>query len=103
MWRYFPDFITQTNSNNWATNISSNPDTVYTQLPYISQNTFRNTFNTFVSSSCPKYDGQNSFTQVIDAGFNIFHSQCRLFDMDRLLRYLNIGALNVSQKPASIT
>lgn len=95
MWRYFPDFITQTNSNNWATSIAANPDTVYTQLPYISETTFRTALTTFNSSSCPLNDGIGGYKQVVDAGFNPFHSQCRLFDIDRLLRYLNIGYLDV--------
>lgn len=95
LWRYFPDFITQTNSNNWATSVNPQSDVRYTQLPYISPVTFTKVINDFNDKLCPKWTGQGNVNQVLDAGFNPFHSQVRLFDMDRLLRYLNLGSIDI--------
>lgn len=99
LWRYFPDFITQTNSNNWATSVNPQSENVYTQLPYITPVTFTNAINDFNDKCCPKWNGSGAVTQVIDTGFNPFHSQSRLYDMDRLLRYLNMGKIDINTTP----
>ncbi len=101
LWRYFPDFITQTNSNNWATSVNPQSETVYTQLPYITQVNFQKAINELNTKLCPKWNGSGNVTQVVDAGFNPFHSQVRLFDIDRLLRYLNMGKIDISLKPSN--
>lgn len=53
MWRYFPQFVIQTNDDNWATGIQSKSNQ-FTQHPYISSkellNTIRNA-NTYSSAS----------------------------------------------------
>lgn len=99
LWRYFPDFITQTNSNNWATSVNPQNETTYTQLPYITQVNFQKAINEFNTKVCPIWNGSGNVTQVLDAGFNPFHSQVRLFDIDRLLRYLNMGKIDITLKP----
>lgn len=101
LWRYFPDFITQTNSNNWATSVNPQSETNYTQLPYITPSAFKKTINDFNNNCCPKWNGSGSLTQILDSGFNIFHSQIRLFDMDRLLRYLNMGKIAIVANPSN--
>ena len=41
LWRYFPQFVIQTNDDNWATGIQSNSKQ-FTQHPYISSNELLN-------------------------------------------------------------
>lgn len=101
LWRYFPDFITQTNSNNWATSVNPQSNIVYTQLPYITQVNFQKAINEFNAKACPKWNGSGDTIQVVDAGFNPFHSHVRLFDIDRLMRYLNMGKIDITVNPPS--
>lgn len=97
LWRYFPDFITQTNSNNWATSVNPQSDVVYTQLPYITNNAFQKLVSDFRANLCPRWNGSGDVTNVLDCGFNPFHSQMRLFDVDRLMRYLNMGSIQITR------
>lgn len=41
LWRYFPQFVIQTNDDNWATGITSN-STKFAQHPYISSRELMN-------------------------------------------------------------
>lgn len=56
LWRYFPQFIIQTNEDNWATSIVSNA-TKFSQHPYFSNKEFYNLMlRSFVSVTSPRAD-----------------------------------------------
>ena len=85
LWRYFPQFIIQTNDDNWATGIQSKSNT-FTQHPYISSKELLNTIrlaNTYSS------DGNDpSVTKVNFSDLNKFAYS---YGALKLLEYLGYG------------
>ena len=84
MWRYFPQFVIQTNDNNWATGIQSKSNQ-FTQHPYISStellNTIRNA-NTYSTSSG---------TPIQSVVYKDINNQAFSYGALKLLEYLGYG------------
>lgn len=85
LWRYFPQFVIQTNDDNWATGIQSNSNK-FTQHPYISSKELLNTIrlaNTYSS------DGNDpSVTKINYSDVNKFAYS---YGALKLLEYLGYG------------
>lgn len=84
LWRYFPQFIIQTNDDNWATGIQSN-STKFTQHPYISSKELLNT----IKQSCNYKTG--SSTVEIDSVRVDINQQAYSYGALKLLEYLGYG------------
>lgn len=84
MWRYFPQFVIQTNDDNWATGIQSKSNQ-FTQHPYISSleliNTIRNA-NTYSSESG---------TPIQSVVYKDVNNQAFSYGALKLLEYLGYG------------
>ncbi len=84
MWRYFPQFVIQTNDDNWATGIQSKSNQ-FTQHPYISSiellNTIRNA-NTYSSESG---------TPIQSVVYKDLNNQAFSYGALKLLEYLGYG------------
>lgn len=85
LWRYFPQFVIQTNDDNWATGIQTNSNK-FTQHPYISSKELLNTIrlaNTYSS------DGNDpSVTNINYSDVNKFAYS---YGALKLLEYLGYG------------
>lgn len=85
LWRYFPQFVIQTNDDNWATGIQSNSNK-FTQHPYISS---KELLNTIRLSNVYSSDGNDpSVTKVHYSDVNKF---CYSYGALKLLEYLGYG------------
>lgn len=85
LWRYFPQFIIQTNDDNWATGIQSKSNQ-FTQHPYISSKELLNTIrlaNTYSS------DGNDS--SVTNVNFSDINKFAYSYGALKLLEYLGYG------------
>ena len=84
LWRYFPQFVIQTNDDNWATGIQSKSNQ-FTQHPYMSSlellNTIRNS-NT--------YSGDSSTSQVVPI-YKDLANRAFSYGALKLLEYLGYG------------
>lgn len=84
MWRYFPQFVIQTNDDNWATGIQSKSNQ-FTQHPYISSlellTTIRNS-NTYSSGSG---------TPIESVVYKDVNNQAFSYGALKLLEYLGYG------------
>lgn len=84
LWRYFPQFIIQTNDDNWATGIQSN-STKFTQHPYISSNELLNT----IKQACDyEYPGTGIELGSVRVDIN---DQAYSYGALKLLEYLGYG------------
>ena len=84
MWRYFPQFVIQTNDDNWATGIQSKSNQ-FTQHPYISSNELLNTIriaNTYSTSSG---------TPINSVVYKDVNNQAFSYGALKLLEYLGYG------------
>lgn len=93
LWRYFPQFVIQTNDNNWA----SSPTTAYgvpTQHPYFSLN---EACSNITKSYSVNEDGTLSKVYSDVAGF------CSSYGFYKLLTYLGYGEPEVQAKKNGIT
>lgn len=86
LWRYFPQFIIQTNDDNWATGIQSN-STKFTQHPYISSNELLNCISKTIDY------GQSSNDTVLSLRMDI-NDQAFSYGALKLLEYLGYGKTN---------
>lgn len=84
LWRYFPQFIIQTNDDNWATGIQSN-STKFTQHPYMSSNELLNT----IKQSC-SYETGSSTVEIGSVRVDI-NNQAYSYGALKLLEYLGYG------------
>lgn len=84
LWRYFPQFIIQTNDDNWATGIQSN-STKFTQHPYISSKELLNT----IKQSCD-YESGGSTVEIGSVRVDI-NDQAYSYGALKLLEYLGYG------------
>ena len=84
LWRYFPQFIIQTNDDNWATGIQSN-STKFTQHPYISSKELLNT----IKQSCD-YETGGSTVEIGSVRVDI-NDQAYSYGALKLLEYLGYG------------
>lgn len=84
LWRYFPQFVIQTNDDNWATGIQSNSNK-FTQHPYISSNELLNTIriaNTYSTESG---------TPIKSVVYKDVNNQAFSYGALKLLEYLGYG------------
>ena len=84
MWRYFPQFVIQTNDDNWATGIQSKSNQ-FTQHPYISSNELLNTIriaNTYSSATG---------TPIQSVVYKDVNNQAFSYGALKLLEYLGYG------------
>lgn len=84
LWRYFPQFIIQTNDDNWATGIQSKSNQ-FTQHPYISSNELLNTIR--ISNT---YDS-TSGTPIKSVVYKDVNNKAFSYGALKLLEYLGYG------------
>lgn len=94
MWRYFPQFVIQTNDDNWATGIQSKSNQ-FTQHPYISSNELLNTIRLANVYSTPSSGGEDS--SVVEAvHYRDVNNQAFSYGALKLLEYLGYGKTTTS-------
>ena len=92
LWRYFPQFVIQTNDDNWATGIQTKSNQ-FTQHPYISSIELLNTIRMSNTYSSPGPDGKSIVENVrIKDVNNMPFSYGAL----KLLEYLGYGKTETS-------
>lgn len=92
LWRYFPQFVVQTNDDNWATGIQSKSNQ-FTQHPYISSNEMLNTIRLSNVYSAQSSSGSS----VIDSiRFRDVNNQAYSYGALKLLEYLGYGKTTTS-------
>lgn len=85
LWRYFPQFVVQTNDNNWATN-SYQADNVPTQHPYFSKNELVASIKkTYASETDGTYRINDKDASSLSCSYGTY----------KLLSYLGYGELPV--------
>lgn len=92
LWRYFPQFVIQTNDNNWA----SSSTTAYgapTQHPYVS-------LNELVVNATKGYTVSSG---TATAAYKDVAGLCTSYGFFKLLSYLGYGEVNVVSKSSGIT
>lgn len=95
LWRYFPDFISQANNNNFADNINTTDAPTFTQHPYFTNSGFQS----FMNSLCIEYHQDGGSKNYTPAAFNLFGPNGnipRIYDIKRLYEYLGYGKVNIS-------
>lgn len=94
MWRYFPQFVIQTNDDNWATGIQSKSNQ-FTQHPYISSKEMLNTIR--IANTYPTGSSTNQVVPTYkDVGNKAFS-----YGALKLLEYLGYGKTATSNLPES--
>ena len=84
LWRYFPQFVIQTNDDNWATGIQSKSNK-FTQHPYISSTELLNTIR-----NANTYD-TTSGTPIKSVVYKDVNNQAFSYGALKLLEYLGYG------------
>lgn len=84
LWRYFPQFVTQTNDDNWATGIQSKSNQ-FSQHPYISSNELLKTIR-----NANTYDS-TSGTPIKSVVYKDVNNQAFSYGALKLLEYLGYG------------
>ncbi len=84
MWRYFPQFVIQTNDDNWATGIQSKSNQ-FTQHPYISSTELLKTIR-----NANTYDS-TSGTPIKSVVYKDVNNQAFSYGALKLLEYLGYG------------
>ena len=92
LWRYFPQFVIQTNDDNWATGIQSKSNQ-FTQHPYISSTELLNTIRLTNTYSSPAPDGSSIVEAVRVKDVN---NQPFSYGALKLLEYLGYGKTETS-------
>ena len=92
MWRYFPQFVIQTNDDNWATGIQSKSNQ-FTQHPYISSNELLNTIRLANIYSTQSSAGSSIIESV---RFKDVNNQAFSYGALKLLEYLGYGKTTTS-------
>ena len=92
MWRYFPQFVIQTNDDNWATGIQSKSNQ-FTQHPYISSNEMLNTIRLANTYSVQSSAGSSVVETV---RFKDVNNQAFSYGALKLLEYLGYGKTTTS-------
>ena len=92
LWRYFPQFIIQTNDDNWATGIQSKSNQ-FTQHPYISSVEMLNTIRISNSYSPQTPDGKSIVENVLQKDVNNMPFS---YGALKLLEYLGYGKTETS-------
>ncbi len=87
LWRYFPQFVIQTNDDNWATGIQSNSNK-FTQHPYISSNEL---LNCIVQAN--QYETGGNTVEIGSVRVDI-NDQAFSYGALKLLEYLGYGKTN---------
>ncbi len=85
LWRYFPQFVIQTNDDNWATGIQSK-SRQFTQHPYISSKELLNSIR--ISNN---YHTDNLDTTVIGVNYSDVNKFAYSYGALKLLEYLGYG------------
>ncbi len=85
LWRYFPQFVIQTNDDNWATGIQ-NKSNQFTQHPYISSKELLNTIR--ISNL---YSSDTSGNTIHQINFMDINEQAFSYGALKLLEYLGYG------------
>lgn len=85
LWRYFPQFVIQTNDDNWATGIQSNSNR-FTQHPYISSKEMLNTIY-----NANYYKDSGSSTSITSVNFKDVNNFAFSYGALKLLEYLGYG------------
>lgn len=85
LWRYFPDFVIQTNDDNWSYNINSSA-VKFTQHPYFSSSEVLG----FINKTIVRGSGDN----VVSRYINDFNGQALSYGAMKLLEYLGYGKFN---------
>lgn len=85
LWRYFPQFIIQTNDDNWATGIQSKSNQ-FTQHPYISSKELLNTIRLTNS-----YSSDGNDPSVTKINFSDVNKFAYSYGSLKLLEYLGYG------------
>lgn len=88
LWRYFPQFIIQTNDDNWATGIQSKSNK-FTQHPYMSSYELMRCIHTTNS-----YDTSSSPTKITAVGIKDVNDKAFSYGALKLLEYLGYGQTN---------
>lgn len=84
MWRYFPQFVIQTNDDNWATGIQSKSNK-FTQHPYMSSLELLTTIR-----NANTYSGDSSSSQVVPT-YKDVANRAFSYGALKLLEYLGYG------------
>lgn len=95
MWRYFPQFVIQTNDDNWATGIQSKSNQ-FTQHPYISSNELIRCIYAANSYSSSSNSGSGSFPTAVKTDVNNFAFS---YGALKLLEYLGYGKTATRKAP----
>ncbi len=85
LWRYFPQFVIQTNDDNWATGIQSK-STQFTQHPYISSKELLRTItisNDYINQDDQEFIDSVNYKDINDFAFS--------YGALKLLEYLGYG------------
>lgn len=93
LWRYFPQFVIQTNDNNWATSPTT-ASSAPTQHPYFS-------LNEACSNITRSYSVNDDGT--LSANFKDIAGFCSSYGFFKLLTYLGYGEPEVQSKKNGIT
>lgn len=93
LWRYFPDFITQTNSNNWAKSVNDVSEVTYTSHPYFTTQGISQYLNKLFTKQPTYSTGGPVYSSRL--GMDIFGQNLRLFHTKRLLEMLNMGIVTI--------
>ena len=101
LWRYFPDFITQTGNNNFADNINTSEKVNFTQHPYFTQSGFKSYLNRLVSEY-KLASGAHVFTNSAFNMFGMVGNMHRILDIKRLYEYLGYGTLELQTSSAAV-
>lgn len=94
LWRYFPDFVIQTNDDNWANGIN-NPTVKFTQHPYLSSVDVLN----FINKTITRGTGGG----VISDFSRDFNNLGLSYGYMKLLEYLGYGRFWTTNSPVGNT
>ena len=95
LWRYFPQFVIQTNDDNWATGIQSKSNK-FEQHPYISSTELLNTIRLANVYSAQSPDSSSIVETV---RFKDVNNQAFSYGALKLLEYLGYGKTTTSNYP----
>lgn len=99
LWRFFPDFISQTQENHFADSINTYAVPQFTQHPYFTVNGFE----MFLDQLCKEYKVVGGIDELSKCAYNLFGSLGnlpRIYDMKRLFEYLGYGRIDITKDPS---
>lgn len=100
LWRFFPDFISQTNNNNFADSVNTYQAPNFTQHPYFTATGF----NQFLTSLLEEYKVVENTDVFGISAYNLFGligNIPRIYDIKRLYEYLGYGRILITKNNSS--